>query len=83
MACLRQWDIVAGIPSPPKRDYGRLKCGEPDYNYVVHRGGSHPMCVDALNCTCANVYNHLADDLCLAISFGMEICGLGELGVQH
>ena len=30
-----------------------------------------------------NVYNHLVDDLCPAISLGMESCGLGELGVQH
>ena len=28
-----------------------------------------------------NVYNHPIDDLCLAISLGMESCGLGELGV--
>jgi hypothetical protein len=30
-----------------------------------------------------NVYDHPIDDLCLAISLGMESCGLGELGVQH
>jgi hypothetical protein len=30
-----------------------------------------------------NVYDHLVDDLCLAISLRMESCGLGELGVQH
>ena len=30
-----------------------------------------------------NVYNHPVDDLYLAISLGMERCGLGELGVQH
>ena len=30
-----------------------------------------------------NVYNHPDDDLCLAISLGMESCGLSEFGVQH
>ena len=30
-----------------------------------------------------NVHDHLVEDLCLAISLGMESCGLGELGVQH
>ena len=30
-----------------------------------------------------NVYNHIVDDLFLAISLGMESCGLGELGIQH
>ena len=30
-----------------------------------------------------NVYDHPIDDLCLAISLGMESCGLSELGVQH
>ena len=52
MAWLHQWDIVAGIPSPPERGYGQLNCGELGYNFVVHKGGSRPMCVDALNCTC-------------------------------
>ena len=52
MTWLCQWDIVARIPSPPERGYGRLNCGEPDYNYFVHRGGSRPMCMDALNFTC-------------------------------
>jgi hypothetical protein len=28
-----------------------------------------------------NVYDHPVGDLCLAISLGMESCGLGELGV--
>ena len=30
-----------------------------------------------------NVYDHPVDDLCLAISLGVESCGLSELGVQH
>ena len=30
-----------------------------------------------------NGYDHPVDNLCLAISLAMEICGLGELGVQH
>ena len=30
-----------------------------------------------------NVYDHPVEDLCLAISLGMENCGIGELGVQH
>ena len=83
MAWLHQWDIVDGIPSLPKRRYGQLSCGEPDYNCVVHMGGFHRMCMDALNCTCGDVYNHHVDNLFLAISLGMESCGLGELGVQH
>jgi hypothetical protein len=53
MAWLCQWDIVAGIPSPLERGCGWLSYGELGCSYVVHRGGSHPMCVDALNCTCA------------------------------
>jgi hypothetical protein len=52
MAWLCQWDIVAGIPSPLERGCGWLSYGEPSCSFVVHRGGSHPMCVDALNCTC-------------------------------
>ena len=79
MAWLRQWDIVDGIPSPPDKGYGWLSYGGPYYSCVVHRGGSHPMCVDALSCTCAN--DHPIDDLCLAISMGMEIYGLSDLGV--
>jgi hypothetical protein len=52
MVWLRQWDIVARIPSPPERGCGQLSCGGPGYSYVVHRGGSHPMCMDALSFTC-------------------------------
>ena len=59
MAWLRQWDIVARIPSPFERGYGQLNCGEPGYNYFVHKGGSHPMCVDSLNCTCAECVQSL------------------------
>ena len=29
------------------------------------------------------MYNHPIDNLCLAISLGMESCGLSEFGVQH
>jgi hypothetical protein len=52
MAWLRQWDIVAGIPSPPERGYGWLSYGDPSCSYVVHKGGSHPICMDSLICTC-------------------------------
>ena len=48
-----QWDIVARIPSPPERGCVQLSCGESGYKCVVHAEGSHPMCMDALNCTCA------------------------------
>jgi len=30
-----------------------------------------------------NVYDHLFDDLCLAINLGMEIRGLSEFGIQY
>jgi hypothetical protein len=30
-----------------------------------------------------NVYDHPVDDLCLAISLGVESRGLSELGIQH
>ena len=30
-----------------------------------------------------NLYNNYVDDLCLAISLGMESCGLGEVGVKN
>lgn len=30
-----------------------------------------------------NVYNHTINNLCLAISFGVEIHGLSDLGIQH
>ena len=52
MAWLRHWDIVFGIPSPPKRGSCQLSCGEHEYSYVVHRGGYLPMCMDDLSCTC-------------------------------
>jgi hypothetical protein len=79
-----QWDIVVGIPSPPEKGCGQSSYGELGYSCAGHRGGSHPMCVDALSCTCAEcVHDHPVDDLCLAISLGMESCGLSELGVQH
>ena len=48
-----QWDIVAGITNPPEKGCSESSCGELGYSCVVHRGGSHPMCVDALSCTCA------------------------------
>ena len=81
MAWLCQWDIVAGIPSPPKRGCGRLSCGGTGYSYVVHRGGSHAMCVDGCVVHAQNVYDHPIDELCLAISLRMESYGLCELGV--
>ena len=52
MAWLCQWDIVAGIPIPPKRGCGWLRYGGTSYSCFIHLGGSHPMCVDALSCTC-------------------------------
>jgi hypothetical protein len=78
-----QWDIVAGIPTPPERGCGQLSYGELCCSCVGHRGGFHPMCVDASSCTCTNVYDHPVDDLCLAISLGVESRGLSELGIQH
>jgi hypothetical protein len=51
MAWLCQWDIVAGIPSQLERGYGWLSYEETSCSCVVHRGGSHPMCMDALSCT--------------------------------
>ena len=30
-----------------------------------------------------HVYNHPVDDLCLAISLGVESRGLSDLGIQH
>ena len=30
-----------------------------------------------------NVHDHLVDDLCLAISLGVEGHGLSEIGIQH
>ena len=81
MAWPHQWDIVAGIPSPPEKGCGQSSYGEHDYTCDKHRGGSHPMCVDALHAQ--NVYDHPIDNLYLAISLGMEGCRLSEFGVQH
>ena len=30
-----------------------------------------------------NVYEHPIDDLCLAISLGLESCGHSKFGIQH
>ena len=30
-----------------------------------------------------NVYDHFVDEICLAISLGVESHGLSELGIQH
>jgi len=48
-----QWDIVDGIPSPLEKGCIQSTCGELGCSCVGHRGGSHPMCVDALSCTWA------------------------------
>jgi len=51
MAWPHQWDIMAGIPSPPKKGCGQSSCEESGSSCVEHRGGSCPMCVDVLSCT--------------------------------
>ena len=42
---------MAGIPSQLEKGCGQSSCGEPGYSCVEHRGGSHPMCMDALRCS--------------------------------
>ena len=83
MAWLHQWDIVNEILSPPERGYGWLSCGG-TIIAMLYIGEALIPCAWILWVLHAqNVYNHPVDDLYLAISLGMERCGLGELGVQH
>jgi len=77
-----QWDIVIGIPMPLERGFGQLSYGELFCSYAKHRGGFHPMCVDASSCIYTE-YDHPVDNFCLAINLGVESRGLSELGIQH
>jgi hypothetical protein len=47
------WDPMVEIPTPPERGCGRLSYVWYIVTFVEHREDSHPMCVDAWNCTCA------------------------------
>jgi hypothetical protein len=40
------------IPSPPERGCGQTSYGGIYFNYVEHRGDSHPMSVDVWIFTC-------------------------------
>jgi hypothetical protein len=46
------WDPMVEIPTPPARGCGRLSYVWLYCNCVENREDSHPMCVDAWNCTC-------------------------------
>ena len=83
MAWIYQWDIMAGIRSSPEKGYGQLNCGEPNYNCVLIGKALVPCSWMIWIVHAQNVYIHPVDDLCLAISLGMESCGLSEIGVQH
>ena len=78
-----EWDIVAGILGLPKKGCGRSSYGEL-IKVVLDIREALILCVWMLCIVhLQNVYDHPVDDLCLAISLGMERCGLSELGVQH
>jgi hypothetical protein len=78
-----QWDPRVGIPTPPEMGYGRGAMESPVV-VVLNIGKTLIPCTWMLRVVHAqDVHNHLIDDLCLAISLGVERSGFSELGVQQ
>ena len=78
-----QWDIVAGIPSPPEKGCGQSSLESPIVA-VLNIGEALVPCAWMICVVHAqNVYDHPIDNLCLAINLRMEGYGLSEFGVWH
>jgi hypothetical protein len=75
------WDPMVGISTPPKRGCGQLIYAGLCCSYV-DIGKTLIPCMRVLGIVHAqDMYDHLIDDLNLAICFGVEGSGFGKFGI--